>query len=198
MNKKIIAIDPSGNGTTGLFYGQLDKDLICVNADWASLKTDNYTHSINFINNFIHFSIGQLEWELKDNKKSFEKYEIYLVIEDYKDRGITRDSSTAKLISTIQSDTVNWCKENNKNLIEIKLQQPSNKALITNDYLKRNNLIFKPNQIKLNLKNHSNEKTTGHVLDAFRHWIYYCNKKFFNKKINFEKLFKNLFENARQ
>lgn len=192
MNKKIIAIDPSGNGTTGLFYAELNKDLVCTAVDWTSSNANVEKD----INNFICSSIGSFVW--RNNDKVYSSADIYIVIEDYKDRGITRDNTTSKLINQIKNDVTTWCNEMHKNLVEIKLQQPSNKAMITNDYLIKNNLISKGWSNKINLKSSFEENTTRHVLDALRHWIYYCNKKFFDKKINFEKVFKKLFINEKQ
>lgn len=202
MNKRIIAIDPSGNGTTGIFYAELDNDLTCIKLGWDSCDTHTSAKDLDCIR-------GWFEKEIKF-PYLFELYgtttycssELYIVIEDYKDRGVTRDSSTSKFISKIQSYAIDFCKENEINLVEIKLQQPSIKALITNDYLRKNNLISKTKWIELNLEcvvkpkgSIKYQPTTRHVLDAFRHWIYYCNKKFFKKQINFKKVFQKFILN---
>lgn len=103
----MVSIDPSGNGTTGIFVAVVDVEgKKYVSGQHRSFRHHEQSEMFDWLKPFV---VG--------NKP-------VVVMEDYRDRGITSDNSTKTLIERIRKQCELW----DPNFIFI-LQQPSAKAM---------------------------------------------------------------------
>lgn len=153
--RRIISIDPSGNGNTGVFVGYYNETLK------QFIKGYQKTFNIKEFDLLMDFLLPHLRGDY--HQCSVTK--PILVIEDYVDRGISKDNSTKALIEKIR-----WhCYQINKHLI-FYLQQPSNKALWTNARLLDIGILKKETNHYC-LKGFF-DRPSRHVVDALRHFLF--------------------------